>query len=159
MLVCSAVSAPTISANSASVIFSSCPFSAFVAGVKIGSRKFFALRKFSGKLMTANFPARLIILPAGAFQIAAHDAFDRKNLGLFNQRRAPRNSSVCLNWFRHFFKIARYKMILRQICETSNQNAESAVKISPFCGIVVGITQSNAEIRSVATSKRRFSSI
>ena len=73
----------------ASLMFSSCPSSALVAGVKIGSGSWSDSFNPAGRLMPADFARAQIILPAGARDVAAHDALDRENFRAMDEHRAP----------------------------------------------------------------------
>ena len=61
-------------------IASSWPSSAFVEGVKIGSGSRSDSRSPAGSSMPETAPVALVVLPAGARDVAAHDALDRQHL-------------------------------------------------------------------------------
>jgi hypothetical protein len=64
-------------------MFSSCsPAGALLAGVKIGSGSCCASRSPGGSAMPQTAPLRLVVLPAGADQVAAHDGLERQGAQL-----------------------------------------------------------------------------
>ena len=85
----SMVSVPTIRPASSSLILTSCPVAALVAGVKMGSGSRSDSRSAGRQLDAAHRSALLIFLPSRPRQVPARDAFDRKRLGLADQHRPP----------------------------------------------------------------------
>ena len=70
-------------------MFSSCPVSAFVAGVKMGGSIRSDSRSPAAERDAAHGPRRLVVLPARAHEVPADDALDREHLGLQDDHRAP----------------------------------------------------------------------
>ena len=70
-------------------MFSSWPVWALVAGVKIGSGQALGLREALGKPVAADLAGGEVVLPPGAGQVAADDAFDREHLEPPALGRAP----------------------------------------------------------------------
>src|SRR5260370_42579254 len=62
--------------------------------------------------MPAGLAGCLVILPAGAFEIAADHAFDRKYFCFFYEHGASAKLFVTANRFRHFIKVSVYQMIM-----------------------------------------------
>ena len=81
------VSRPTIRPASSSLMLTSCPLAAFVAGVKIGSGSLSDSRSPAGQRDAAYRPGLLIFLPPRAREVAARDAFDWKWLRFANEHR------------------------------------------------------------------------
>ena len=82
-------SAPINLAISSKPTFSSCcPFGALVDGVKIGSGSAVRHAQPGGQLDAADLAGALVVLPAGADQVTAHDGFDRQRLQLADDDRA-----------------------------------------------------------------------
>ena len=82
-------SAPTSSAASSRVMFSSWPVCAFVAGVKIGSGSCSDSTSPAGSACPQTAPVGPVVLPARAGEVAAHDALDRQHLEPPALGRAP----------------------------------------------------------------------
>ncbi len=85
----SSARSPTISAARSKSTFSSwSPISAFVAGVKIGSGSCSDSREPGRQVDPADGARGLVVLPARARDVAAHDALDRHHLEPLDQHRA-----------------------------------------------------------------------
>ena len=93
-----------------------------------------------------RLPAALVVLPAGAGEVAANDAFDRQHL----EPPAFGRAAVLAD--------AQQVVARRRRGVRANQNADSPVSTRPLSGISVGSTTSKVEIRSLATSSRRSES-
>ena len=74
-------------------IASSWPSSAFVDGVKIGAGSCSDSCSPGGSAMPADRAAGLVVLPARAGDVAAHDALDGQHLELAHDSARPRASS------------------------------------------------------------------
>ncbi len=105
-------------------MFSSCPSSAFVAGVKSGSASFADSRQARGEPVAADLARALVVFPARTREVAAHDALDGEDLGAADEHRAAAQQVFVLTKrLGHLGDIGRDEVVRRDAREALEPEA------------------------------------
>src|SRR5213075_95073 len=97
------------------------------------------------ELVPADDAGRLVVLPARAREVAAHDALERQHLEPPALGRAP-------------FGTEGEQVVRHDLARPGKPEPGKVVSTRPLSGISVGRTTSKVEIRSLATRSRRSES-
>ena len=162
-----AASVPMRSAIQSNETFSSCPESALVAGVKMGSGNCDPAASPAGSLTPQIDPLRRYSVSADpAIQPRTTHSNGMTSVPCTSMER-PRSDSRSKPAGKHAAAnslMASMSVVMRwcamgsgPVDSQSNQNAEMAVSTRPLSGIGVGSTQSKALIRSVLTMSKCLS--
>ena len=137
-------------------MFSSCPVSAFVAGVKIGSGSRSASRRPSGRRIPQTCPVfRYSAQPEPArYPRATHSNGMTSHLRTITDRPASSGASAWSSSGKRDMSVSRRWFSTSE--NFRNQKLDSWVRILPLSGIPGERTTSKAEIRSLATRSKEW---
>ncbi len=134
----SASSLPMSLTTSSKEMFSSCPDSALVAGVKMGCGSFCACCRPLGSSMPQILAGLLVVLPARADDVAAHHRLDGQGLQLLHHHRAALDLRLFVFALHHALRIDAGELVGNDVAELAEPEVRHFVEHPPLLRDGVG---------------------